>query len=213
MSYTPGNVSITNGHQPTAAEVENDRLARCRPADRSAAATREALANIVTERAISDARLLSAQDKVDRALLGHPSDLKRAREALATAQDEVDQYAAREAGMRVALENREVQERGAAAELARLYHAAEDRAAKFRAFLAKDYSKHAAAIAAGIALEREALHADVILRETAKLWPGVACSRPDIPRAPGGAAYGYSVSLPGHVTPQGGASASPYAQG
>ncbi len=201
MNYTPGHVTVTNGYQPTADEIENDRLSRCRPADRSAAATREALAAIVLERAVSDARLLSAQDRVEGALLGHPNDLRRAREALARAQDEADQYSARQAAMQTTLEKREREEDAARGDLARLAQAAEERAARFRTFLTRDYQKHAAAIAAGLALEKDALHADMVLTEAMKAWPGVPAVRPDIPRTATGTSYGHLVFLPGHASP------------
>ena len=201
MNYIPGQVTLTSAPPLSAEDIENERLARCRPADRSAAATRDALANIALERAVSDARLLSAQDEVQRKMLAHPNDLRRAREALVRAQDDADQYAAREVAMRTALEKREAQEAGAAADLARLAQAAEERAAKFRTFLARDYAKHAAAIAAGLALEKDALHADMLLREAMNAWPGVPATRPDIPRTATGTSYSHLVFLPGHASP------------
>ncbi len=205
--YVPG-VTVTRAWVPDATAIEAERIERCRPSDPSAAAAREALTNIARECASAKDRLDGAQEQVARALLKHPNELRRAREAVAAAQDECLQYGARRDAMQAAVEKREAQETEAAARLAKMGDDAEAAAAKFRAFVARDYAKAAATIAAGLALEREAIQADTRLREAARAWPGVPHRRPDIPRAPDGATYGHSVNLPGHVTPA--SPASPY---
>ena len=210
-SYTPG-VIVTHAAPLSATDIENERKARYRPADRSAQATRDALTAVQIDAVSMKTRVGHLESRVQHLLTrGAPlPDVNRARDDLATAQQQSADLGMREAGLRVALEQRTQAEADAAEELIRLAAVAEQHAGRFRQFLARDYPKAAALIAAGMEHERAALRADVALQEAGRLWPGVPCPRPDIPRAADGAGYGHRICLPGHCAPTP-LSQSPYA--
>ena len=181
------------------AEAERQRLARRRPADKSPAAVQAALDNVTLDLATATATVSRRQDEAAEALAtGTPADVKANRDALELAQIEVDQLTAMAAGLHVSLERAEAEE---AAELARLAERAKDAAAtvaRFRAFLDRDYPKHAAAIGKGMALEREAEAAMGTLR-AASTYLGHDAPEP-LPRVPNGTvreAYRFRACLPG----------------
>ena len=200
--YIPG-ARVIEAAPLTPTETENERQARYRPADRSAQATREALTAVQIDAVSMKTRVGHLESRAQHLLTrGAPSpDVNRARDDLATAQQQLADLGMREAGLLVALEQRQQAEADAAEGLIRLAAVAEQHAARFRQFLTRDYPKAAALIAAGMEHERAALRADAALREAGRLWPGVPCPRPDIPRAPDGSAYGHRTCLPGHYAP------------
>ena len=200
--FAPG-VIVTHAAPLSATEMENERQARYRPADRSADATRKALTAVQADAAGMAVRVGHLQSRVRHLLTGGspPPDVRRARDELGAAEQQLADLGVREAGLRVALEQREQAEADAAENLIRLAAVAEQHAARFRQFLAKDYGRAAALIAAGMEHERAALRADAALREAGRLWPGVPCPRPDIPRAVDGSGYGHRACLPGYYAP------------
>jgi hypothetical protein len=170
--YTPGMVSYAPPPEP---ETHMQRLARLRPADRSAVATRTALAAIAAEHQAAETRLDQLQQARTRKLLtAAPSEIAAARDAVETCEIEIEQFSALTEALTAALRHREAEEAEAGKMLAELADAAARACKAATKFLTTDYEKHARAIVAGVELEQTALNALARLQHERASWPGVA---------------------------------------
>ena len=204
---------VIRAHTPTTQELEQERLSRCRPADRSVNAVRNALDAIQGERAIAVSRLENAKAEANRLLLqGQVPQIKMAREVVEAAEIQVEQFAAMEGAMRVSLQRAEENEAAELAALEASIAGAEATLTEWRTFIAKDYTKAAAVIAKGLDQEQAAIRAYATLRTAAHKLPGRAMPA-DMPAIPGGGTFSAVVALPGHRMPPPPASAfGPYAR-
>lgn len=197
----PNRVTVTHpDNLPSADDLQRARIARRRPADRSARAVQNALDAVVLDLAAANATLARRQDAAHLALeSGTPAGVKAARDAVELGTIEVQQLEMQEAGLRVGLERALDVEAEAVQALATSVPVAAAKVAAFRRFIDREYPGLAAKIAAGMGLEAEAEQAHAVLRAAAYSLPGHDAPEP-LPRAANGTlaeSYRYRMSLPG----------------
>jgi hypothetical protein len=167
----PNMVAIRYGEPPTltAEDLERQRLARIKPADKSAGAIRIALANVASDTVIATARVEGLQDQVQRLLHagGSVSAIQQARLRMSDAQTETDQLHAMAASLQVSLVRAEQAEAAELAALAARVPAAQAAVEAFREFALKKYAKLAAELEAGLAMETAAEAAMTTLKDAA----------------------------------------------
>lgn len=186
---------------PTADDLERIRVGRRRPADRSARAVQNALDAVVGDKAIAVARLASRTDAAKNAFDAGASAVQviAARHARDVAQVELDQLEAMEGGLQLSLTRAQEAEAEEVRALVASVPAAEATVAAFRRFIDVDYFKHAAKIAAGLALESQAEDALRTLRAASRHVAGMPAPA-DLPRVQNGTlqeTFSYRASLPG----------------
>lgn len=186
---------------PTADDLERIRVGRRRPADRSARAVQNALDAVVADKAIAAARLASRTDAAQNAFTTGAAAVQviAARQARDIAQVELDQLTAMEAGLQLSLIRAKEAEAEEVRALVASVPAAEATVAAFRRFIEQEYPRHAAKIAAGLALESQAEDALRTLRAAYQHVSGMTAPA-DLPRVQNGAlqeTFGYRASLPG----------------
>ena len=154
----------------TADELERERQARLRPADKSVRAVSVALANVEYDTVTATARVAGLQDQVQRLLEGGGSiaAIQQARARLADTQVELDQLTAMAASLRTSLARAEAVEAADLAALEVRIPAAQAAVDAFYKFATTRYAKLAAEMEAGLNLEAAAEAAMVTLREAAR---------------------------------------------
>ena len=209
MSTTVNDQSIGFGrmihqHQDLAAQEREEALARAdrhRPTDKSARAIQNALDVVTGDLAAAKVRVERCQDAASTAMAsGTPAaKVMAARDARDLAAIEVEQLEGMAAGLRVSLLRAQEAEAQELIELAARVPAAEAAIVAFNKFVATDYPRHAAAIAKGLALERDAEAAHGVLRSAAIYLPNRK-GPDDLPRVANGTlteAYRHRCCLPG----------------
>lgn len=187
-------------NEPTAAEIEAERLRRMRPAGTMPADYRRALDAIEAEQAIAVTRLAGLKERVTTLMRGDgtAADIQSTRMRVDHAQIEVDRLGLRRADVTAGLARAQAAEEDALHRLAAAVPAAKATLAAYLKAIDTEFPKHAKAIAAIVAQEAAAEEAAGILTAAASKLAGHEPPE-NIPRAPDGRAWRVSVDLPGYV--------------
>lgn len=189
-------------NEPTAAEIEAERLRRMRPAGTMPADYRRALDAIEAEQAIAVTRLAGSKERVTALMRGDgtAADIQSTRTRAEHAQIEVDRLELRRADVTAGLARAQAAEEDALRRLAAAVPAAKATLAAYLKAITTDFPKHASAVAAILAMEAGAEEAVGILTAAASKLAGHEAPE-SVPRAPDGKAWRATVNLPGHVSP------------
>jgi hypothetical protein len=175
--------------------VDAKTLARLRPADDSARAIRIAIDAVKHERTTAEQRMVDyAARRTDLLLNGSTAEIRAAEEAIRDAETDLARLDAISPALSSQLAEAVAREAGDAQ--AEQVRASVAKIERFNSWFAESYAKHAAALAEGLELEREAERARTALRNTTVALP---TGLPEMARAFVGSqarGLGFLVRLP-----------------